>query len=52
MEMGAAGMTDSGSGAGDDEKKPPCKPKKSGLGGMLGGIGAIGGIVGGGNKGC
>lgn len=44
MEMGAAGMNERRSGEGQKE----CKPKK-GLGGMLGGIG---GIVGGGNKGC
>ncbi|HUD28292.1 MAG TPA: hypothetical protein VMQ93_05420, partial [Novosphingobium sp.] len=52
MEMSAAGMTDGGAEAQDGEKKPECKPRKSGLGGMLGGIGAIGGMVGGGKKGC
>lgn len=53
MEMGAMGMSArdyEGPDQGQDRaQQPECKPKKKGLGGMLGGLG---GMMGAGNKGC
>jgi hypothetical protein len=48
MEMGGVGASAREEGQ-DGVQQPECKPKKKGLGGMLGGLG---GMMGAGNKGC